>query len=623
MKRLLLLTALLLPACESPGKFDLAPTTRPSIQTLRNDVYWLADDAREGRLPGTPGADAAADYIARRFDDLGLEAAPEIGSYRQTFDLPGKATLGKNNALLINQQDALRLDHDYRPLAFSPTGSFEGKVAFAGYGVSSKKYDYDDYANLDIAGRAVVAMRYEPHNNEGKSRFTGGEFSENAPITKKAQEARSRGATALLLVNPPENHPHDAPLRPFVSLGSRFEVAAIPVISITPDVARKLLGGRDLLELQRAIDRSGKPNSFLVDANTATGTVDLEVQRTIASNVVGVLPGSGPQRDEYVVVGAHYDHIGRGGFGSRKPGQNLIHNGADDNASGTAAMMAVAEQLAGGRLNRSVLFVGFSGEESGLLGSRHFVTHPPVPMEKVVAMLNLDMVGRLRNNALSIGGGGTRAAFKPLLEKLDERSPLEFRNIGLGGFGPSDHQSFAMKKVPVLFFFTGLHGEYHHPDDDAPLVNYDGLAEISHIVASAVAELASLPREPYVDRYDGSGMNTGITTPETPDGASTQPATQSSRMGRASLGVIPDYGSDQSTGGVRIGGAVPNSPAAGAGLIEGDVLTGWNDKPIGNLYDLTDLLRKSEPGEEITIHYTRAGKPASARVRLAERKGMN
>ncbi len=616
MKRFLALIALMLPACESPGSD--APTTRPAVGTIRDDIYWLADDAREGRLPGTPGADAAADYIARRFHDLGLEPLPAIGSYRQTFDLPGPAAMGKGNDLSLNNE-ALRLDHDYRPLAFSPTGSFDGKIAFVGYGVGSKKYDYDDFAGIDLTDRVVVAMRYEPHNDKGKSRFTGDEFSDNAPITKKAQEARSRGARALLLVNPAENHADDAPLRPFVSLGSRFEIAAIPVVSVTPELARKLIGGRDLLELQRSIDRSGKPNSFLVDTNTARGRVDLEVQRTITRNVVGLLPGSGPQKDEVVVIGAHYDHIGHGAFGSRKPGENLIHNGADDNASGTAAMMAVAEELSKLKLNRSVLFVAFSGEESGLLGSGYFVNHSPVPVEKMVAMLNLDMVGRARNNILSVGGGGTRAAFAPMLEKLDQSSPLEFRSIGQGGFGPSDHQSFAMKKVPVLFFFTGLHAEYHHPDDDAKLVNFDGVAEISYVVATLAAQLAEAPREAYIDKYDGTGMTTGIDTP----GSATQPATQSTRMGRSSLGVIPDYGSDQSTGGVRIGGTVPNSPAARAGLIEADVLVGWNDKPIGNLYDLTDLLRKSDPGDEVIVHYTRAGNRASVRVRLAERKGMN
>ncbi len=615
MKQASIILSLLLSAC---GCSAPQHAHWPDDQ-LRQDVYWLADDAREGRLPGTTGADQSADYIAKRFELLGLAPAPVSHAYVQTFELPGKTTLGSQNALSFNNTK-LTLDHDFRPLAFSPQGKFAGKLAFVGYGVSSPKYDYDDYAGLDVAGRVVIAMRYEPHDPKGKSRFTAGDFTNNAPITRKTQLARSHGAIALLLVNPPTHHPDDSALREFVPLGSRFEVAALPVISISPQIAEQLLGNTNphtsLASLQDQIDNTGKAASFLVENASVHGQIDLDVQKIRTCNVMGIIPGIGIDKDEYVVIGAHYDHIGRGLFGSLKPGENLIHNGADDNASGTAALMSVAQHLSNHRLSKSVLFVAFSGEESGLHGSRYFVEHSPVPLDKIVAMINLDMVGRIRENILFVGGGGTRAAFRNILNTLDQQSAIQLKSIGEGGYGPSDHQSFALKKVPVLFFFSGLHKQYHHPDDDAKLINFSGLAQTADFISELVQQLATIPREQYVDRFDAQGM-TLVADP------TSKPATQSaSHSGRASLGVIPDYGTDQSTGGVRIGGTVPNTPAAGAGLIEGDVLVGWNDKTIGNLYDLTDCLNQSSPGDEVTIKFDRAGKRQSARVRLSQRKGM-
>lgn len=608
MKRILLLIPLLVSACGSVPVTN--PATQPTVEQIKNDIYWLADDAREGRLPGTAGADAAANYIAERFKSLGLAPSPDSGAYLQSFELPGKTTIGKSTSLHINGQPQA-LDKDFRPLAFSAEARFEGKVAFVGYGVSSEKHEYDDYTGIDVKDRVVIAMRYEPHDAKGKSRFGPHGFTPNAHIDRKAQVARSKGAKAVLLVNPPTHHPGESPLRPFVPVGARFDVAPVPVLSVTPEVAEKLLG-RKIEDLQKQIDESAKPASFLVDAPLVRGEVDLDVQKTRTTNVIGVLPGVGAKKDEYIVVGAHYDHIGHGTFGSRKPGSGEIHNGADDNASGTAAVLGIARELSNHRLQRSVLFVAFSGEESGLLGSSHFVKHSPVPLENIVAMINLDMVGRIRSDTLFVGGGGTRASFRKLLTDADDASDLKLKSIGEGGLGPSDHQSFAVRKIPVLFFFSGLHRQYHHPDDDAKLINFDGVAETVELVTGLVEKIAAADREQYVSKFDSAGMRVGIDP-------TSQPTTQSTHTGSASLGVIPDYGSDQSTGGVRIGGTVPNSPAAGAGLADGDILVGWNDKPIDNLYDLTDFLRQSSPGDEVKIDYTRAGKRESVRVKLAAR----
>ncbi len=616
-------------SCESKGiesPANLNGTTQAStsakassaeVATIRRDVEWLSDDAREGRLPGTRGAEESADYIEARFKSLQLQPA-FAGFYRQPFTMTGVTRIAPATFLKASGQP-LDIDKQFRPLSFSAVGTFEGDVVFAGYGVTSEKYKYDDYANVNVQGKVVLAMRFEPHDARGRSRFTGGEFSEAATIPRKAQAALAKGAIALLLVNPPANHPEEAPLRPFVAEGARFAEAGIPVVSVAPEVADKLLGGLALSALQKSIDEEGTPRSFVINTARVTGKVDLETTAFPTANVAAILPGKGPAAQEYVVVGAHYDHIGRGKFSSRKPESGLIHNGADDNASGVSAMLAVAEQLAAeGPLQRSVLFVAFSGEETGLIGSVFFVNHPPVTIDKMVAMLNLDMVGRVRQENLFIGGGGTRAAFKQILADADATSPLQFKSIGEGGMGPSDHQAFALKKVPVLFLFSGIHAQYHHPDDDANLINYDGLAEVSDVTRAIIERLAASPREQYVDVFDSQMMLT-----EFDPSATTKPTTQQTHIARASLGVIPDYGTDLGKDGVRIGGAVPNSPAAKAGLTEGDVLVGWNDSKINNLYDLTDLLAKAVPGDEVNIHFRRGETTRIIRVTLSARRANN
>ncbi|MBC7783441.1 MAG: M20/M25/M40 family metallo-hydrolase [Burkholderiales bacterium] len=520
MKRMLALLLLSISACQSeiPGV-----TLLPAEDQLRADVYWLADDARDGRLPGTPGAEQAANYIETRFETLGLEPLASLRNYRQTFTLPGRTAIGPRTALRAGGKPAI-LAADYRPLAFSMNGAFSGPVAFAGYGVVSKKYAYDDYAGIDVTDRVVVAMRYEPHDASGKSRFTNGAFTGDAAITAKARAAQARGAKALLLVNPPLHHADDAPLRPFIAQGAHTAESSIPVLSITPDFAETLLAGRSIAELQEQIDRDGKPALLLVDDVTVSGEVDLQVTPISTDNVVAMLPGIGPTKDEFVLIGAHYDHIGRGQLSSRGRGSDAIHNGADDNASGIAVMLAAARRLANHRLNRSVVFVAFSGEESGLIGSDYFVDHPPVPVEKITAMINLDMVGRLRKNTLFVGGDGTRAAFSKILAAADQASPIELMSIGKGGYGPSDQQSFAMKKVPVLFFFTGLHDEYHRPEDDAPLINYSGLGEVADIVTGVIARLSDEASEPYVGAYDSRPINAQI-NPSATTRPTTRPAT--------------------------------------------------------------------------------------------------
>lgn len=454
-----ILLLLLVGACTSDRSLLVGEPV--SVQRIRADVQWLSDDAREGRFPGTPGAEAASEYLARRFAELHLNRAPGMESYFQPFEFPQRSLI------------------------------------------------------------------------HGSRSATG-------PSTRRAFES------------------------------STLPTSTPASMSSTPSV----------------------------------------VQTIHARNVIGVLSGSGPLKDEYIVVGAHYDHIGRGLVSDQTVGSGPIFNGADDNASGTAMVLAVAEALSGRRLNRSVILVCFSAEELGLLGSHYFVQHPPVPLNRIVAMINLDMVGRTRQNTLFVGGRGTRSDFHTILTQLDEQSPLQLKSIGEGGLGPSDHQSFALKKIPVLFFFTGLHPQYHHPDDDADRINYDAMAQIVWLITQLVHQIDSAPRQNYVDQFDSTGMK--LDDPS-------NPSTRDSVRNGAFLGVIPDYASDQSQDGVLLAGTVPGSPASTSGLTSGDRLVAWNDKPLANLYDLTRVLRQSHPDQEIKIDFIREGKQLSVRVKLALR----
>jgi hypothetical protein len=393
------------------------------------------------------------------------------------------------------------------------------------------------------------------------------------------------------------------------------EKASIPYLFLKQHVANDLLEkgeAKSLLAMQKQIDDDGHPHAHALANVSVAGRVKILRQDTPVKNVVGVVPGKGDLAKEYVVVGAHYDHLGRGGPGSLAPRSHEIHNGADDNASGTTAMMAIAEHYArrgsadarSGSSARSLIFVAFTAEEEGLIGSQKFVERSPVPVDHIAYMLNLDMVGRVRNEVLSVGGTMTAPSFKALLKKADDDSPLELKEFSKGGFGPSDHMTFALKHIPVLFFWSGTHGDYHRLTDDADKVNYDGIEQVVKLSTEVVDAMLTHPREQYV------AANDHAMSPGSGSGGS-----------RVTLGVVPDYGTDESAKGVRISGTVPGSPAEKAGLKEGDVLMKWDDTDIASLYTLTDLLKGAKPGQTVKLVILRGGKNVEVEATLAERKG--
>jgi hypothetical protein len=632
-----------LPARDAHG--SIASGAAPSSDQLRADVYYLSSDRLEGRGVGTQGLELASDYVATRFEALGLKPLPALKGYFQPFEMTVSEAVGGETTLSSDGKN-YKLDEDFTALKMSAEKSFSAPPVFVGYGISNE--GYDDYAGIDAKGKVVLAMRYEPHDPvTGKSRWAAKDedWSSHAHLETKAKNAAEHGAVAIILVNPPLYHDHgDDPLLTFDRSGG--VEATIPVLHLKRAVADQWLKGAgvgDLRNLQQKIDKAPRPASAELKNVWAQGKVAVRRTKRPVKNVVAYLPGSGANADEYVIVGAHYDHLGWGGRGSldlpmlqripgvtepadpnnphgaatrpatQPAGRRAIHHGADDNASGTAAMLELARLMSnrarqGDKPARTVIFAAFTAEESGLVGSNYFVRNPPIDLKQVVAMLNLDMVGRVRNNLLYVGGGGTAAPFEKMMDAIDRGSPLEFKNFGKGGLGPSDHMSFALKKVPVIFLFSGTHMDYHRPTDTAEKINYEGMGRVVEVGEAVVDSMARMPRSKYVDAADKSSMMNPM---------SSGPGA----VRRASLGVVPQYGEDEDGKGVKISGATEGTAAEKAGLRDGDVILQLGDKPTGTLMELSQALAAHQPGDKVLLKYRRGEKVMTTEVKLGERGG--
>ena len=609
----LVVLALLGVGCNSAPAEPVAITEPVSVESMEKSIRYLASDELEGRGIGTQGLDLAAQYVEGYFAGLGLKPPPGQKDYFQHFEYSTIAGVGEATKLSVNDK-SYAAGEDFQPQAMSAEKAFSGGVVFVGYGISGAKglkgEEYDDYAGVDVNGKVALAMRFEPKDENGKSRLSKEGWSEHAAIARKARTAAERGAVAFLYCHPPTHHGPET-MSPLAR--SRGESAAIPVLQVKQAVAEEMLRvaeAGDLKTYQAAIDNSFSPRSLVLRKVNVDGAVELKRTTSKLKNVTAYLPGKGKLAKEHIVVGAHYDHLGRGGFGSRSPRSNEIHNGADDNASGTAAILEIARLISRvEQQGRSVLFVAFTGEEQGLLGSQHWVEHPPVPLESVKAMLNLDMVGRISGSSLMIGGMATSAVFPPLIALVDAQSPLELKNVWANGFAPTDTTSFVARRIPVLFFWSGTHADYHRPTDDPEKINYEGTVETVNIVVKVLQELRTRKDLTYAQG-----------TPTTGPGATTQESTPGLRAGGASLGVVPSYGEDEGSEGMKVTGTTPGSAAEKAGLKAGDVLTAIGDRKVTNVYDLTDILNERKPGEVVRIRFMRDGKEETVEATLTERR---
>jgi hypothetical protein len=557
-----------------------------------------------------------------------------------------------------SQAIELKIGEGFTPLAIGGSGKFDLPLVFVGYGITAKHEGYDDYEGVDVKDKAVIILRHEPQQNNPHSVFNGTDHSQYAPFRRKVSNAYEHGAAAVIFVtdefdlqktlaskrdrwqvavdeigkanadfkslkqpSPDDWQKHVTkvknladdvkryadeidsaadPLLPFEGAGSeesegrQFPIVAVRRSVLAPIIERSL--GKSLATIEQEIDKDLKPQSKALDGWKVRGEVTVERQEVDVKNVIGVLEGEGPHADETIVIGAHYDHLGMGGASSAAPGVKEIHNGADDNGSGTTVLLEVARQLvAQGKPPRRIVFIAFTGEERGLVGSARYVREPLVPIDKTVAMLNLDMVGRLSDEKLIVHGTGTAKEFDALVDKFGKEHGFEITKKP-GGFGPSDHASFYGAKVPVLFYFTGTHTDYHRPSDDFEKLNIVGMRRVANLVAQTAEVLAKADTRPAYQEVAGDTERMG--------GGGDRPY----------FGSIPDFA--QSEPGYAISGATKGSPADRGGLKAGDNIIQFGDSKVGNLEDFDSALRKYKAGDKVQVVVKRNGQEVKLEVTL-------
>ena len=597
----------------------LGAATQIDPRAYLDHIKFLASDELKGRGNGTPELERAADYIASRFRAAGLEPAGDDRTYYQKFEIVTGLTVGSNNSLTLSGpggSTTLKLG-DYQPLSLVGIGdrgsagqpSLSVPLVFAGYGISAPAYNYDDYAGVDVTDKAVLVFRHEPQENDDKSIFQGKANTEHATFFRKAMVARSHGARALLIIEDPV-HADQTNFSDWLR-DPQAEEYGIPVLRLSRARAQQVVGSQvELSKIASDIDADLMPRSRALNGALLTYAESLAKNRRTVKNVVGILRGSDPVKSrEAVALGAHYDHLGLGGrFSLKEDAIGQIHNGADDNASGTAALIEIAKLAAANRTRfpSSLVFIAFAGEELGLLGWSQYVNHPTFPIDQTVAMLNLDMVGRA-GGRIFVSGLDTAPELKDEVNRAAADLPLKLSLTGDGSAvgGASDNTSFLLKRIPSIFFFSGLHADYHRPTDDWQKIDAEG--------GAAVASLAYALAERIAARPDRVAF---VAPPPQDHTASASPA---SGPGYGPyFGSVPDF-ADSDASGVKFADVRADSPAAKAGFRRDDVLISFDGKPIKTLYDFTFALQVKRPGDTVEVIVVRDGKQVKGTVELANR----
>jgi hypothetical protein len=593
----------LAPACAtSPGPEGAALAPEPL--RISQDVRWLADDARSGRRAGTGGEEESARWLAQRLEALGLAPAGTEG-FLQPFEvpLPVEDRGGSRIEARAEDQRVVVEGPGLVPLFCSSGGEAAGPLVFAGYGIADASLGRDDYAGLDVEGAIVMLVRGTPpdallpkaaadetalENPHGAATPTVSGWGGAGALFQKIMEAKRRGARAVIVAQPPG---HDDELLAFGEGGGAE--ARIPAFNVTALRAEELLPGY----AERVARLDAGETSATGAARAASVVADVERERGSARNVLARVAGANPSR--VVVIGAHFDHLGHGGPGSLAgvEQQGEVHNGADDNASGTAVVLELARILASGPQPAcDVVLALWSGEELGLLGSEHWARNPTVPLDSVVANVNLDMVGRAESGKLAVLGAGSAREFSTLLATAGPRSGLELEvSLSGQGVGGSDHQTFLAREIPALHFFTGLHADYHRPSDDHERFEADGAARVTALVLDVLDDLCAAPELAFVaPPRSAAGA--------TPGGFKTR------------LGTLPDYAFDGV--GLRITGTSPGGPAEKAGLLGGDVILSLGVVEIEGMAEYMYALNAHKPGDVVTVRYLRDGVEETCQVTL-------
>ena len=577
-------------------------------------IKFLASKDLRGRASGSQELEKAAAFIEAHYREFGIK--PAGASYLQPFPITTDAAMGKANRFqfsLSGHSTALRSPEDFVPLNFTEAGKLSGEVVFAGYGITAPEFKYDDYSGLDVKGKLVLVLRHEPQEADPKSVFEGKALTQHSQFAAKATNAKLHGAAGVILVNDRAAHAADPDDLEKFGTTSGPSNAGIPFVQVKEARVAEWFtaAGKSLPALEAAIDKDLKPQSFAFPATLKVdATVDVERAVKTVHNLAAYIPG---ETSEYVILGAHYDHLGLGGQYSLAPNQTgTIHPGADDNASGTAGVIELARAYARQpRGKRGILFLNFAGEEMGLLGSAYYAEHPLLPLANAVAMVNLDMIGRMRDNKLYLGGSASGSTLKPMLEKIIPASNLSVDYSAGGSDSSSDHTSFTNHQVPALFFFSGLHADYHKPTDTWDKIDAPAASRLLGLVATVIDTLRAAPDRPAFVKLAAPNPHGGGDTNST------------SNPGPVSgygpyFGSIPDF--TEGIVGVKFADVREGSPAGKAGLKAGDIMIEFDGKPLQNLYDFTYALRGKKPGDEVKVKVTRDGKTLEVVTLLTRRE---
>ncbi|MFC1563872.1 M20/M25/M40 family metallo-hydrolase [candidate division KSB1 bacterium] len=572
-----------------------------SREDIMYHIMFLASDELGGRKAGTDDDMKAAAYIAGWFENYGLKPVGEYNSYFQPFEFTGGVETGPDNKLTVATGDrrySFSVDSDYIPYGFSANGRVSGDVIFAGYGITSSEDNYDDYNDIDVEGKVVIVFDGSP-DIENKS----GTMNMYSSPRFKAITAANQGAAVLIIINSFSGDVTDElPELKYDQMSGR---TGIPVVHVHRNVAENIFTGSGYLpsQLEEEINRTSQPKSFDLPDKSINISTELVPLKLKSQNVLGLIEGSDPElKDRMIVIGAHYDHIGLGGENSTAPSlTGEVHNGADDNASGTAGIMELAQKFSqsGSRPRRTILFIAFGAEEAGLLGSNNYVENPVFPVDRIDFMINFDMIGRMEENTLMLNGSGSSPVWKNIADEANEDYNFEIK-FSEGALGGSDHTAFYTKEIPVLFFFTGTHLDYHKPSDDFDKIDADGEVRILEYSEELIKSL---------DSRDDKIAYTRVQEESQP----------SRRSFRVTLGVVPDFSGGEDEG-FKITDVSPGGPAEKAGMKAGDTIIKLAGKEIKNIYDYMYMLGELKEGEEAEVVIKRGDKEMNLKVVLEKRK---
>lgn len=586
---------------------DKGTSREVALARVTADIKYLASDELGGRLPGTPEMDQCVKYIVDEFKRVGIKPGMPDGTYLQTLDvsenLGSSRTLLKDDCSLVlvapgNEEIKLTLDEQFKPQICRENFDLNTGLVFVGYGIRSEEHNFDEYRGVDVKGKVVVMVRVEPQQTKADSVFNGTENSIHAMMQTKVAAARRAGAAAILMVNDGQTAP----------TAEKDELAAyemfgrvtnqIPFAHIKRSTLDALLQKSPLVhpngdkldsvaQVEKVIDDTLSPLSQEMDCQVKFAA-KYDQKQVLTSNIIGVIEGEGPHADETIVIGGHYDHLGKGAFGSRAPGRNEVHNGADDNATGTAGVMELARRFAKSdkKPARRLVFICFTAEEMGLIGAQHYVQNPVFPLEKTVAMINYDMIGWLRDNKLTCYSWFTGDSFGSSLDRVNEKHKLELVKPEQG-FAGSDHLPFMQRGIPVMFLHTGITDTYHTPEDDFSTINCDGALKVIEFTEDLLWDLASLPERPKFSNVPGGGAP------------------------RIRLGALIT----ELDGKVSIDSVTDDSLAAKIGLKPADVITELAGEAINSRRQINRLLA-ANANKTIKIKVEREGKPVEIEFKV-------